>query len=70
MNTFGICFQLRNEHFKPRMLFSVGTALWTLCDIGNGAMNASHNVFQHNIILVMLKVLSSETDPAEIKFIR
>jgi hypothetical protein len=33
MNKFGICFQWRNELFKPRILFSVG----------NGAMNAPRN---------------------------
>jgi hypothetical protein len=30
MNKFGICYQWRNEHFKPRMLFF---------SVGSGAMN-------------------------------
>jgi hypothetical protein len=41
MNKFGICFQWRNEHFKPRMLLvSVGNGAIKTPEIGNGAMNA------------------------------
>ncbi len=49
MNKFRICFQWRNEHFKPRMLLvSVGNGAINIRDIGDGAMNAPQCWQLHN----------------------